>query len=566
MKKWFDRKRLEMLPLLSSRSLGVRLFALLAAALVMVFGVVGFANVRLHRLHLESTTQQAAERISDVIKRSTEHYMLANDREAIYYTIQTIANEPGIRRIRIFNQEGKISFSTEAEEAGTLVDKKAEACYACHAQSEPLTHLDRPDRVRIFRSGEERLIGIITPIQNSPDCSNASCHAHPADQKVLGVLDTTLSLAKADRDVAASSLTMFSYMAIAILIVSILFALFVWNLVHRPVRKLRMATERLREGELGYELEVRRRDELGELSRSFNQMSRRLAEADEQLRSWNRTLEHRVDAKSEELRRAHEHMLQAEKLTSLGKMAAVVAHEINNPLSGILTYAKLMRRWIERGDDLSTRVADMRESLELIESESRRCGVIVKDLLNFARATPMNVQPADLNAILRQCVKLVDHKLELSAIALREELADDVPRIEGDPGQLEQLFLALIMNAIEAMPRDGVLRLATTRRGEQHVIVIIEDNGVGIPEGLAPRLFEPFVTTKQDKSGTGLGLAISKRIVENHGGEIAVNSTPGKGTTFIITLPLSARGHPARPAPGAQEEAHREHQIANSDR
>jgi two-component system NtrC family sensor kinase len=563
MNAWLDRQRLAMVPLFSSRSIGVKLFGLLAVALVVVFGVVGFANVRLHRAHLESTTQQAAERISDIIKRSTEHYMLANDREAIYYTIQTIADEPGIRRIRIFNQEGRISFSTETSEAGTLVDKKAEACYACHAKSEPLTHLDRPDKVRIFRSGEERLIGVITPISNSPECSNAACHAHPAEQNVLGVLDTTLSLAKADEDVATSSFTMFAYMAIAIFLVSALFALFVWRLVHKPVRKLRLATDKLREGELGYELVVRSRDELGELSRSFNQMSRRLLEADDQLRSWNRTLEHRVDAKSEELRRAHEHMLQAEKLTSLGKMAAVVAHEINNPLSGILTYAKLMRRWIERGDDLEPRLGDMRESLELIESESRRCGTIVKDLLNFARATPMNVQPVDLNAILRQCVRLVDHKLELSAIALRLELGDDVPRIEGDPGQLEQLFLALIMNAIEAMPRDGILRLATASVDDDHVVITIEDNGVGIPEGLLPGLFEPFVTTKQDK-GVGLGLAISKRIVESHGGEIAGTSTLGKGTTFTITLPLSARGHPARHASGEPEEAHRELPITNS--
>jgi two-component system, NtrC family, sensor kinase len=565
MNKRPDRNRFSGLPLISSRSIGVKLFGLLAVGLVVVLGVVGVANVRLHRDHLEDATLLAAERTSDIIKRSTEHYMMLNDREAIYYTIQTIADEPGIRRIRIFNQEGQISFSTDEHETGSFVDTDAEACYACHAQSEPLTHLDRPDRFRIFKSGGERLIGVITPIPNSPECSNAACHAHPAEQQVLGVLDTTLSLARTDADIEASSWTMFTYMAIAILTISIIIAVFVWRLVHRPVRRLRQATERLREGQLGYELEVRSSDELGELATSFNQMSRRLAEADDELRTWNKTLEHRVDMKSEELSRAHEHMLQAEKLTSLGKMAAVVAHEINNPLSGILTYARLMRKWIERGDDLQSRAPDMRESLELIESESRRCGAIVKDLLTFARPTPMNVQPVDLNAALRQCVRLVDHKLELSAIALREELSDEVPRIEGDPGQLEQLFLALIMNAIEAMGRDGVLRLATSRDGDDHVTVVIEDNGVGMPESLIPNMFEPFVTTKQDKSGTGLGLAISKRIVDNHGGEISVASTPGRGTAFTIKLPLSARGYPGARRPG-EEEAHHEHQAANSHR
>jgi len=523
------------------RSVGARLFLLVSISLLLVLAIVGYLNVRLNKKNLEDATLVSAERVSDVIKRSTAYHMMRNDRQALYHSIETMADEPGMLGVRIFNKEGRISFSTNPDEVGTLVNTTTEACYGCHAQSKPLERLDRPDRFRIYEAGGERVLGIINPIVNSAACSEAECHAHPSEQKVLGVLDTKLSLRSADEHLRQSSRRLVESIAIGILVVIFLTGLFIWSEIHRPVERLREATERLSAGDLGYEIEVTSTDQIGELANSFNEMSRQLSEAHAALTEWNRRLEERVNEKTVELSRAHDQMLQTEKLASLGKLAAVVAHEINNPLSGILSYAKLMQRWIDRGDDVESHSGEMKEQLQLIESESRRCGSLVKDLLTFARSTPMNVQPMDVNPVIERCVRLVEHKLDLSSITLDLELAPSPVTIEADPGQIEQMLLALIMNGVEAMPREGLLQITSTTRDDV-AIITIEDNGIGIPEEILPVLFEPFVSTKEAKGGVGLGLAISRRIVERHGGRIDVDSKPGDGTKFTITLPVRHRG------------------------
>src|SRR5512141_1132647 len=201
-----------------THSLRAKLNLLLLGAMLVIFALLGYLNVRLHRQHLEQNTLQAAERISDVIKQGTTDYMLRNDRSGLYQSIQTIAAEPGIYKIRIFDQEGRITYTTTPSEQNHVVDKTGEACYGCHAQSQPLARLNRPDRFRIYRDGGgQRILGIITPIENQPACSNAVCHAHPESQQILGVLDTNISLAKADTQLAASSRSMIAYTIFAML-------------------------------------------------------------------------------------------------------------------------------------------------------------------------------------------------------------------------------------------------------------------------------------------------------------------------------------------------------------
>src|ERR1700741_3371481 len=176
-------------------SLSAKLISLLLIVMVVTFALLGYLNIRLHRQHLETATLTSAERVSDVIKRSTTYYMLRNNREGLYHAMATMADEPGMVRGRIFDQEGRISYSTDTSEIGHLVDKGGEACYGCHTRSQPLTRLNQPDRFRIYRDNKgQRVLGVITPIENQPSCSNAACHAHPASQQVLGVLDANLSL------------------------------------------------------------------------------------------------------------------------------------------------------------------------------------------------------------------------------------------------------------------------------------------------------------------------------------------------------------------------------------
>jgi two-component system, NtrC family, sensor kinase len=525
-----------------ARSLSAKLITLLLAAMVVIFALLGYLNIRLHREHLEAAALASAERVSDVIKRSTTYYMLRNDREGLYHVMQTIADEPGMVKVRIFDREGRVSYSTDPMEVSHIVDKGAEACYGCHAQSQPLARLNRPDRFRIYRDGGgQRILGIITPIENQPACSNAVCHAHPESQQILGVLDTNISLAKADTQLAASSRSMIAYTIFAMLAIAVLSWLFVWRVVGEPIKALKNGTERLSEGDLGYQLEVHSQDEVGDLAQSFNGMSLQLRSANEEIVAWAKTLEDRVEQKTRELKRAHDHVLHVEKMASIGKMAAVVAHEINNPLSGILTYAKLLRKWLDRGDTEGEKHQEFIKCLELIAGESRRCGDLVKNLLTFSRTSPMNVESTDLNTVVDRCVRLVQHQLELVAIQLQLDLANDLPKVQCDPGHIEQVVLALVMNAIDAMPRGGNLWLSTRlmeSRGE--VEIQVRDDGAGIPPEILPQIFEPFLTTKESGHGVGLGLAISRSIIERHNGRIEVQSEAGKGTTFTLTLPLDA--------------------------
>ncbi|MGZ5434383.1 MAG: sensor histidine kinase, partial [Thermoanaerobaculia bacterium] len=221
----------------------------------------------------------------------------------------------------------------------------------------------------------------------------------------------------------------------------------------------------------------------------------------------------------------------------------------NHPLSGILPYARRLRRGCNEPATAVARLAESREALDLIQSESRRCGDIVHNLLSFSRSTPLHLAPASVEEIFNHCVRLVAHKLELANIALREDFADDLPPVHGDPAQLEQLFLALMMNAIEAMPEGGNLRIAAARDGEGGMRIEIQDDGSGIPEEVLAHIYEPFVTTKEGSGGVGLGLAISRGIVERHGGRIDVDAQIGRGTRFTITLPVEKISEPALSRP-----------------
>ncbi len=527
-----------------THSISAKLIGSLLAGMVVIFALLGYLNIRLHRQHLEAATLASAERVSDVIKRSATYYMLRNDREGLYHSIQTIADEPGMVKVRIFDQEGRISYSTDPAEVSHVLDKSAEACYGCHNQSQPLARLNRPDRFRIYRNGGgQRVLGIITPIENQPSCSNAECHAHPAGQQVLGVLDTNLSLTKADAQLKSSSAHMLLYTAGATLIVAGLSWLVVWRVVGEPIKALKNGTQHLSQGNLGYQIDVHSQDEVGDLSHSFNDMSLELHAAHEEIVDWARTLEDRVEQKTKELSRAHDHMLHVEKMASLGKMAAVMAHEVNNPLSGILTYAKLLRKWVGSGQAAHEKRQEAMECLDLIATESRRCGDLIKSMLSLSRSAPMNVQSTDLRAVIDRSLLLVRHKLELGGIELQLKLAEDLPRIPCDPAQIEQVLLALIMNAIDAMPRGGSLWIES-RLGhdETEVVITVRDDGAGIAPDVLPQIFEPFVTTKENGHGVGLGLAISHGIVERHNGRIEVESKLGRGTIFTVTLPSQGAG------------------------
>jgi len=504
--------------------LAAKLAIALIASTAALFVIFGYFNLRDQRRHSEEMVMLSAERVTDVIQRSTRYEMLHNDRQALYNIIQELGSEPGIRRIRIFNKEGRISFSTDSAEVNRVVDKRAEACYGCHAQSQPLVKLNRPDRARIFPGQGERLLGVIRPIDNSPAC--VACH--PASQRVLGVIDADLSLAAVDAQTAQHRAHLVLFMAITLAMIWLVSMVFIWGVVYRPVKELIAGTHRVADGDLDYRLAVRNHDELSELATSFNKMTTELAGV-------HAEIEERVRRKTVELDQAHRSLLSSEKMASIGKLAATVAHEVNNPLFGILTYARLTLKEVEKGPAASR--AEMVEQLRIIERESKRCGDIMRNLLTFARQAPSHREPNDVNTLIGRALVLVRHQAELLGIDLQSHLGQNLPAVSCDAGQIQQAVLVLLVNATEAMPHGGVLEVATELDSAAgQVRIRVRDTGSGIPPEVLSQIFDPFFTTKEDQQRTGLGLAVARSIIEQHGGEIAVESTPGKGTEFVLTL------------------------------
>jgi two-component system NtrC family sensor kinase len=348
--------------------------------------------------------------------------------------------------------------------------------------------------------------------------------------------------------------------------VSLLAGILTWFVVQKPVSRLVRGTRRVAAGDLGAKIPVESRDELGVLAQSFNQMTDDLRNAHEEVSGWTRQLETRVEEKTAELKKVHQQMLHVERMTSIGKLAAIVAHEINNPLAGIHTFARLLMKQADRGELDPARA---RENLSMIASESARCGEIVKGLLQFSRPNNRTeMHPADVNEAVRHALRLVEHKIKLMALKTHVELDPDIPLVLCDRQQVVQALVALLINACEATaPNEGEIVVTTRRLGaggqaagpsipahRSGVEIRIRDNGSGMDEETKARIFEPFFTTKEGEKSLGVGLAVVMSIVTRHAGEIEVESAPGAGTTF--TLRFFERPGPAPETPaGSQADA-----------
>lgn len=518
---------------------------------MVTFSALGYQIIRLHRENLEEATYAAGDRITEIVKRSTRYGMLNNRSDEINQIVTSIGSQPGIEKISIFNKAGEIKSSTDERELFTRVDKTAEACSACHTRDagsdlvgSVIPHqLSRQERTRIFTdSAGHRTLSVINPIENEPGCSNGGCHAHRADTKVLGMINVRMSLETVDGAINASRRQMLTSLIAAVVLLSALFATLIWLMVHRPVRQLIVGTNQVAAGELDYKIRIKSRDEFGELAHSFNRMTGELQRANAEISDWARTLEERVENKTVELEQAHQHVLRVEKLASIGKLAAIVAHEINNPLAGILVYARLVLKRLGRNGDAQAPNEETRKHLETIAAESARCGEIVKGLLQFSRQTKPHMKRNDLNAIINDSVRLVHHKIELSGVAAITKCAPGLKQIVCDEQQIKQALVALLINACEAVhPGEGVITITTRYLADTHEAQIrISDNGIGMDAETRQHIFEPFFTTKEQGKGVGLGLAVVYGIVTGHGGEIEVESAPGCGTTFVIRLPERA--------------------------
>ncbi len=328
---------------------------------------------------------------------------------------------------------------------------------------------------------------------------------------------------------------MLTFIIIASLCVVLLLVILYFSTtrITNPLQKMVVATQKISAGDLTHKVEVSSKDEIGYLADSFNQMTADLKAANEKLIEWGKTLEKKVEERTKELTEMQAHLIQSEKLASLGKLAAGIAHEINNPLGGVLIYSHLL---LEDTDKNSPNY----ENLKKIVKETSRCKDIVKGLLEFARPKEPEMSLVNIDEIVERSLSVMERQALFQNIKIKKSYVSNLPKIVVDSAQLQQVFVNIILNAAEAMNGNGILTISTSLNGDgTYIEVKFSDTGHGIMEEDKKRLFEPFFTTKEVGKGTGLGLAISYSIIQKHHGTIEVKSEHGKGSTFTVKLPLT---------------------------
>jgi two-component system NtrC family sensor kinase len=517
-------------------SLSLRLFVSVAAVIAAAFAVYGWVNFRATSSEYERALYEGAERVADLIQKSTHYGMLTNRKEEVHHIIEAMARAPDVEGIRIYDKLGRIIFSADSTEIGTSVDLHAEACVTCHGSETPLRAVPAGAGVRMFRGRSGRIMGVIDAIENAPECARSGCHVSPAEQSVLGVLDVRMSMAKPDQRLALLRRRAITGAVAVTLLSGLVSALFIFRVVRRPVRRLIGGVDRVAAGDLDAEIPVESENEIGQLARAFNEMTRELRQARGELTRWSGQLEARLSERTAQLTRTQREVAHMDKTASLGKLAATVAHELNNPLAGILNYAKLTARTLKESRARLDEEAEIDGYLTLIEKEAERCGVIVRSLLTFARRSGAEMGPHPVNPIIQRALMLIRHHLDISDIRLETcFLAPDDP-IVCDADQLQQALVALFVNAVEAMPHGGTLSVEAAA-AEGGIRITVGDSGVGIPADAVEHIFEPFFSTKDRQEGVGLGLAVVHGIVQRHAGRIEVESEPGKGTRFHVMIP-----------------------------
>lgn len=519
--------------------LGWRLVFLLAGSLFVLLAISSFFSLRLHERRLHDQLVQRSTELSETVLSSIEYAMFENDREHLQQIVENVASSDHVQSVRLLAKSGAVGVSSLPAEVGTSVPVDDARCTTCHVdQGAPVVPASIEDGLQARRFDDRPVLGLTIPVFNEPSCIEASCHVHGAEESLLGVLDIEVSTASVeaamDRELSQAVVIQLTTLFVVCLVVGIV----AWRTVHNPFHDMLEGVQRFGSGDLSYRLAEHHAGELGALEASFNAMAGRLGQARRELEEWNHTLEDRVEEKTAELQRAQDTMVFTEKMVSLGRLAAIVAHEINNPLAGILVSVKLVRRRLERivPDEAEREKTD--DTLSMIERETARSGDIVRNLLTFSRQRELAMGPENLGEILGRALRLVQHQADLQGVATELDVEDDLPPIDCDANQIQQAVLAVMINAIDAMSDGGELRVEAGRRGTERLFIRVTDTGIGIPEEIRLRIFEPFFTTKDEGQGTGLGLSVMYGIVQRHAGRVHVESEVGKGTTFDIVLPL----------------------------
>ena len=510
----------------------------LITGIVLLFTSVlfGYFNISTLKSAFLQSAVSDLDHLGETIFRSVFHQMLKNDRDAIQVTIGEVGEGKGIERIRILNREGIVAFSTQKAEIGSTLEKKrAPACMGCHNDESSLEDsLENPcplPRSRRFTdSNGKEVLGLTRAIYNEKTCWTGACHAHSQDTLFLGILDITISADPMLLMIRNYRNNVVIQIIFLILSISLCLTLLTKRLIIQPVHTLLKHTRAVGKGDWSL-VESVPGDELGELAEAFNDMTGKLKTHRRELEEWAATLETRVDERTHKIKEMQSVLVRSEKLASLGELVAGIAHELNNPLTGIMIHASLLSS-DQRLDE------GLREDCQTVIHEATRCSKIVKELLDFARVTDPQKEMQPVSKVIDKTIALIERHVDFRDTEIIREYDPDLPEILMDASQIEQVLINIMINASQAMLQGGELVIGTgVNASKDHIYIRIKDTGCGIAAENIEKLFDPFFSTKGHK-GTGLGLSVSYGIIQSHGGDIEVASELGSGTVFTITLPI----------------------------
>jgi len=518
----------------------------LSALFFIAFGLI-FRSV--NQSHLNEVCLRCGNNISSIVEGALYFSMLKNDRTSLENTLDIINTMPGIEDVNLYDRDGRLAYSSFGDD--TLHHSNPN-CLECHGsldglfprteKSYKIVSLDDECQMsnKVY---DHRLMLIRAPILNEPSCHTAACHAHQESDDILGSIVMRIPLDELDSTVQASSRD-FSVMALLItLFLALFLVLFTRRNIKAPLHDIIKASEAVAHGNTKMRLQVKQRQlyDIKLVSNAFNEMLDNLEQASSELTNWSNQLEYKVQKKSEEISAMQNELIHVERIASLGKLSSSVAHEINNPLSGILTYTKLVQKLLSKPEVDESAMESVLKHLEVIETETKRCGDIVKGLLDFSRKDQLGFKTAHMHQILQEAYLLMEHQMEISDIDFSTRFDAISDSIMCSENQIKQACIAILLNASEAISENGEVIMRTSNPDKSSITLDIWDNGVGIPEEDLPHIFEPFFSAKHKTAGTGLGLAVVHGIVQTHNGKITVESTLDKGTTISISLPLQPR-------------------------
>ncbi len=524
-----------------------RVVFIIAVSLIIVFVLFNIVFRSVYMDYFNRTISQSGDHISSIIEGSLYYSMLENDKALLQRTLDIISTMSGIDEVNLYDEQDNLAYTSVNAEDGSKGNPNCKECHAdlasdfSYNEKSYLVAANIPECGIHQKEHGSRHLLIRQPILNEPSCYTASCHAHDAGDEQLGSLLIALPLGDLD-SFSSESTTNFMVLATLIILILVSFlVIFTRKRIKDPLNSIIKASEAVSKGDNTIRLDINPGllDDLRMVSVAFNNMLDNIDAATNELQNWSQQLEYKVQRKSEELSEAQNELIHVERIASLGKLSSSVAHEINNPLSGILVYNKLIYKQLNSADFYHPKKESILKNLKMIETETKRCGDIVKGLLDFSRKDREDFEPTHLHKILDETYRLMTHSIKIADISFTTDFRAEKDLLQCSPNQLKQACVALVVNAAEAIQEQGQIIIRTINPDEENIRVSISDNGSGIDKQDLPHIFEPFYSTKRDASGIGLGLSIVHGIIENHKGRIEVESEPGEGTTIAIILPLS---------------------------